>query len=52
VYEIIRHELPNYREHIGYDLAFIVVSAEVRTVEPLELYRTIRSLGAQAGLYK
>lgn len=50
IYEIIRHELPQFRTN--FDIVILVVSAEVRTMETVELYRSIRQLGLEAGLYK
>ena len=50
VYEVVRHELPHIDQ--PNDIVIIVTSAEVRDIEPLELYRSIRELFIKSGIYK
>lgn len=50
VYEVVRHELPNIEQ--SKDIALIVVSAEVRDMDAIEMYRTIRELFIKSGVYK
>lgn len=49
VYEILRHELPNFRDGV-FDVVVIVLSAEVRALPAVDLYRSIKILLAQADL--
>lgn len=51
VYEIVRQELPFFRDG-AVDIVILVLSAEVRTMPTHELYRSIKHLLSQAGLYK
>jgi ribonuclease P protein component len=50
VYEIVRHEMTDFTH--AKDIAIIVVSAEVREMEPLELHRSLKELFLKSGLYK
>lgn len=52
VYEILRHELPDFSLDPTADIVVIILSAETRTLPSLELYRGVRQLCIQAGLYK
>lgn len=50
VYEIVRHELTSIDG--VYDIVFIIVSAEVRTVAAGDLHQTIKRLLIESGVYK
>ena len=50
IYEIIRHELPTLKD--SHDVAVIVFSSEVYSLESQILTSTIKQLLSQANLYK
>ena len=50
IYEIVRQEIPHL-PHV-HDVAILVFSNEVMTMQDEELKQTLKKLFAQAGLYK
>jgi ribonuclease P protein component len=50
LYEIVRHELPRF--HSSHDVAIMVFSSELISLQTEELTEMIQQLFEQAGLYK
>ena len=50
IYEIVRHELPQY--HGVYDIAITVLSPEILATTPVELYASVKQLSTELGLYE
>jgi len=50
VYEIMRHEMPNLKDHS--DVVLIIFSAEVRTMPADELKQTVQQLLQESDIYK
>ncbi|PID30400.1 ribonuclease P protein component [Candidatus Saccharibacteria bacterium] len=52
IYEILRHESARFRRDTGIDLAVIVTTPEVRTLDTPTLYASLVAQFRRAGLYK